>query len=65
VGAISPTGKKVIWVNFFCRDHIFRNNDYWWRKSIVSVDGGGKCFFNLKINLSDKKCYDLQINSTD
>ncbi|MEP6901953.1 MAG: cystatin domain-containing protein [Actinomycetota bacterium] len=51
VSAINSKGEKEVWANSFCTD--FED----WQKQIVQVDDGGKCFFNLYINLT-KKSYD-------
>ncbi len=55
--AVSPKGEKVIWVNCFCR-----TLDMQWRSKPVYVMDGGQCFFNLMINLSKSRCYNLMIN---
>lgn len=49
--------EKEVWINAFC--HSFGID---WKKQIVSVDDGGKCFFNFKINLNAKKYYDFRVN---
>ena len=51
-------GEKEVWVNCFC--------DTWgndkWKTEIMMVDDGGNCYFNFKINLTNKKFYDLGVN---
>jgi len=57
VAFINEEGEKEVWVNCFC--------DMWgenWRKEIIQVDDGGNCYFNLKINLTTGKYYDLIAN---
>ncbi len=49
--------EKVIWVNYFC-DGSFIN----WKKTLVIVNDGGKCFFQFTINLSTKKISDFMTN---
>ena len=49
-------GEKEIWINCFCSK---RKN---WRKELIKVDDGGNCYFNLKINLTKRKYYDLAVN---
>ena len=56
VPVINQKGEKEVWINGFCDDE----RD--WRKIIVSIRDGGNCFFQMKINLSKKKCYDVGIN---
>ena len=54
VAVINGKGQKEIWVNFFCATF---NHD--WKHHVVIVDDGGVCFFQLWINLTLKKAYDL------
>lgn len=48
---------KEVFVNAYCRD--FDPN---WRDEIVSVDDGGKCFFQLNANLSDDTYNQFYVN---
>lgn len=57
VPVLNAKGEKEVWVNCFCEDNF---DD--WRKEVVQVEDGGKCFFNVKINLSKKTWYDLRVN---
>jgi hypothetical protein len=57
VAVINNKGEKEIWINFFCNDWYMD-----WKKEIIIVKDGGDCFFNLKINLTTRKYYDLMIN---
>jgi hypothetical protein len=57
VAVINNKGDKEVWINCLCRTH--GDN---WRTSIILVDDGGNCFFNLKINLTKEQCYDLSVN---
>lgn len=57
VAVVNKKGEKLVWVNCLCQTH----NDNW-RTSIILVDDGGNCYFNLKINLTKEKCYDLMVN---
>ena len=50
-------GERILWANYFCDD---ANID--WEKEIVSVDDGGNCFFNVKINLETREIFDFYIN---
>lgn len=56
---INDKGEKEVWVNCFCRTW-----DKNWKKEILRITDGGVCFFRLKINLTNKKHYDLYVNST-
>ena len=49
-------GEKVVWVNCFCDEKEY------WRKSIVFVLDGGNCYFNVKINLTQRTYYNLRVN---
>jgi hypothetical protein len=57
VSIINSIGEKEVWINCFC-DSFYKD----WKKQILHVDDGGNCFFNLKVNLSTKKCYDIFVN---
>lgn len=56
VAIINSNGEKEVWVNCFC--FVFGK----WRKEIMSMKDGGNCFFNLKVNLTKEKYYDLSVN---
>jgi hypothetical protein len=58
VATFNEKGEKVVWINFFCS--IEYNDD--WRKEIVYVDDGGNCYFSLRINLSTRKAYQIDVN---
>jgi hypothetical protein len=51
-------GEKEVWVNCFCT---IQDMDYW-KKQVVFVKDGGKCFFNLRINLTKKTFIDFIVN---
>lgn len=57
VPVLNNKGKKEIWVNVFCSTW-----DNRWKKEILLVHDGGNCYFNLKINLSTRKCFDFSVN---
>jgi hypothetical protein len=50
-------GETEVWVNCFCQ---IAGEE--WKTNIVYVDDGGKCYFNLKINLTKSKYYDFYVN---
>mgnify|MGYP001035611119 CR=1 FL=1 len=56
VTILNAQGQKEVWINCLC------HGDFEWRHQIVRVHDGGKCFFNLKINLNQKKYYDFSVN---
>ena len=57
VPTINENGEKEVWINCFCG-----LDDRNWRKEIIVVEDGGNCYFNLKFNLTTKKCTDLMVN---
>ena len=57
IAAITPKGDKIIWVNCFCS-----NVDYW-KKQVVHDYDGGKCYFNLMIDLTKSFYYDFSVNA--
>lgn len=58
VPVINSDGQKDTWINFFCAEWRSEN----WKSSIIIVDDGGNCFFNLKVNLATKMYSELYIN---
>ncbi len=57
-GLINGSNNKILFVNGFC--NVSRHE--YWREKIVSVRGGGSCYFNLKVNLKTHKIFDFRIN---
>jgi len=57
VAAINKKGEKEIWINCLCQTESNR-----WKKSVILVADGGSCYFNLKVNLTKKKYYNLIVN---
>jgi hypothetical protein len=57
VCVINPKSEKVVWVNCMCCPF-----DPEWRKSISEMKDGGNCYFNLKIDLTNRRCFDLTVN---
>jgi hypothetical protein len=51
--AVLDNGIKLVYVNCFCDPKVFDYRD----KRLVHVFDGGNCFFNLKINLTEKKIF--------
>jgi len=54
VAVCTDNGEKQVWVNFLCAD---LNGD--WKHVALSVDDGGKCFFQLFINVTRRKAIKL------
>lgn len=57
VAALNERGEKEVWVNGFCS-----TIGETWRKEILLAKDGGNCYFNLKINLMTRKCFDISVN---
>ena len=60
VPVTNERGQKIVWVNAFC----YVAGDTW-QKELVKEDDGGKCFFNVKINLVTRMIYNLSINNSE
>ncbi len=58
VPVINEKGEKEIWINFFCNDW---ESDSW-KTDLMIVQDGGNCYFNLKVNLTNKTYSELMIN---
>lgn len=67
-------GERKVFVNCFHSSFVDRNNErrnsnrgskYFidWHKQMVNVDGGGRNFFSVFINLTSKSYYDFWINA--
>jgi len=56
---LNKAGEKIVYVDCFCS-----SMDVDWHKQMMVVDDGGKCFFNLKINLKTKKYFDFMVNGS-
>ena len=57
VAVLNHQGEKEVWINCFCDT---QNQN--WRKQIIQVLDGGNCYFNLKMNLTTRKYYNLMVN---
>ena len=56
---IDKSGKRKVWINCFCEG----SDDFsYWKKHIVFVDDGGRCFFNVIIDITDNTFSNLQVN---
>ncbi|HEY2469818.1 MAG TPA: hypothetical protein VGI45_18505 [Terracidiphilus sp.] len=57
--AVVVDGKKTIFLNAFCTDQGHTND---WRKHLVFVYDGGKCFWHATYDPANQKFSDLVIN---
>ena len=53
---LNEKGEKEIWINFICS---LKDN---WKTDLIIVMDGGNCYFNIKINLTNKTYSELSIN---
>lgn len=63
IAVTNAKGEKEVWANCFCKAIEKRIEFVEWKKIPVKVIDGGNCFFNVKLNLSKRKAYDLKVNS--
>jgi hypothetical protein len=57
IASFNTKGEKEIWVNCFCN-----SVEVDWKRTLVIVQDGGNCFFNLLINLTTGHCDHLIVN---
>ncbi len=57
VAVVNTNGEIEVWINCLCD-----TSDMDWRKTVQVIFDGGKCFFNLKVNLNKKEWYALMVN---
>lgn len=60
VPSINTFGEKEVWVNCLC---ITWPNP--WRTNLIHVSYGGKCYFNITLNLSTNEYYNLSVNENN
>ena len=61
---INNQNDTIVWVNFFCEKG-YSKEDFEllnWKQNVVYVMDGGSCYFNLKINLTKRIYYELEVN---
>ncbi|MEP4598013.1 MAG: hypothetical protein ABJZ92_17525 [Cyclobacteriaceae bacterium] len=54
----TPTGDKLLHINFFCGTEGFE----YWKDDYVIVDDGGNCFFQVLINISKIELLEFSVN---
>ena len=54
--AVNNEGEKEVWVNCFC------DESKGWRTGLVFVLDGGKCYFQMTLNLHTKEIFDFGTN---
>lgn len=58
--AINNKDEKLVWIFFFCDSDVCES--YNLIKEKANISDGGKCFFELKVNLKTKKIIDYKFN---
>lgn len=58
-GLIDKNGDKIIWINCFLDYEGYHKN---WKADLVYVLDGGLNFFEIKVNLKTRKCFDLYVH---
>jgi hypothetical protein len=58
IGFTNSDGDSILWVNFVWAKRISDN----WNKDVIIVLDGCSHYWNIKVNLSKKKAFDLQVN---
>lgn len=58
--AVSTNGKRKLFLNAICSAHQDAN----WRKSLIVVEDGGKCFWHAIYDPSTRTFSDLSVNGT-
>ncbi|MBS1772488.1 MAG: hypothetical protein JST82_06500 [Bacteroidetes bacterium] len=57
---VNKKGEKIVWVNCMCSEDPVDIEG--WKSHLIIVRDGGKCYFNLKVDLAKKEAYDLRVN---
>ncbi len=63
---LNERGEKIVHINSFCKipeiaDHR-KLRPLKWKTEMVSTADGGSCYWNMKINLTSNKYYEMIIN---
>jgi len=58
---LKENNEKIVWSNFFCSS-FYNNSSVNYLEELISVDDGGNCYFNVKVNLEKEEIFDLIIN---
>lgn len=61
-GVITENGEKVIWINFiWSKDEIALRQ---WKKDVIIILDGCSFYWNIKVNLTKEKLFDLNVNGS-
>lgn len=59
VGYIDSKGNRIVLVNAVCKSYGQKSD---LRKDWIFVFDGGTCFYQIRVDLTAKKCFDFSIN---
>ena len=59
VGYIDSKGNRIVFVNAVCKSYGQKSD---LRKDWIFVFDGGSCFYQIKVDLTAKKCFDFSVN---
>lgn len=57
--AVNKNRDKIVIINCFCEKPALN-----WKEEFCDIDDGGDCYFKLKINLTQNKIFELDINGS-
>ena len=57
---LDEKGKKKVYINSFCDS--FSDSKNYWKQSLVVMNGGGRCIFQVTINLTENTFDQLLTN---
>ena len=60
LGRIDKRGRKILYVNCFWKDK--ENQFPEWKRKLIGVCDGGSYYWDIKVNLKKKKCFDYSVN---
>ena len=60
LGCIDKRGRKILYVNCFWKDK--ENKFPGWKRKLIGVCDGGSYYWDIKVNLKKKKCFDYSVN---
>ena len=60
LGRIDKRGRKILYVNCFWKDNENEFSD--WKRDYISVLDGGSYYWQIKVNLKKKKCFEYSVN---
>ena len=59
VGYVDSKGNRIVFINAVCKSYGQKSD---LKKNWIFVLDGGSCFYQIKVNLTNKKCTDFSVN---